>query len=80
MMTVTMDTTDINVNEAREWVDELQMVCANLEIKDVNISGNKISFEAGISGMEDTEPVDISTRINEYLTTNEAFENLQTYL
>jgi hypothetical protein len=40
----------------------------------VNVSGNKISFKAGFSGMDDTEPEDIRMKIEEYLTMNEAFE------
>jgi hypothetical protein len=45
-----------------------------MEIEDVNVSGNKISFKAGYSGMDDTEPDDIKMKIDEYLTMNEAFE------
>jgi hypothetical protein len=45
-----------------------------MEIEDVNVSGNKISFKAGSSGMDDTEPEDIKTKLQEYLTMNEAFE------
>jgi len=40
----------------------------------VNVSGNKITFKAGYSGMEDTEPDDIKMKIEEYLTMNEAFQ------
>ena len=36
--------------------------------------GNKISFKAGFSGMEDTGPDDVKMKIDEYLTMNEAFE------
>jgi hypothetical protein len=45
-----------------------------MEIEDVNVSGNKISFKAGFSGMDDTEPDDIKMKIEEYLTMNEAFQ------
>jgi hypothetical protein len=45
-----------------------------MEIEDVNISGNKISFKAGFSGMEDTEPDDIQMKIEEYISMNEAFQ------
>jgi hypothetical protein len=45
-----------------------------MEIEDVNVSGNKISFKAGFSGMDDTEPDDVKMKIEEYLTMNEAFQ------
>jgi hypothetical protein len=61
-------------NEAQEWVNELANVYADMEIEDVNVSGNKISFKAGFSGMDDTEPDDIKMKIEEYLTMNEAFQ------
>ena len=61
-------------NEAQEWVNELVNVYADMEVEDVNVSGNKISFKAGSSGMDDTEPEDIKSKLQEYLTMNEAFE------
>ena len=33
-----------NVNNAEEWVNEIANVYADMEISDVNVSGNKISF------------------------------------
>jgi hypothetical protein len=45
-----------------------------MQIEDVNVSGNKISFKAGFQGMDDTDPEDIKTKIDEYLTMNEAFQ------
>ncbi|MFL6337536.1 MAG: hypothetical protein ACJ718_00225 [Nitrososphaeraceae archaeon] len=74
MLTVNIDTSGVDSNEAQEWVNELANVYADMEIEDVNISGNKISFKAGFSGMDDTEPDDIKMKIEEYLTMNEAFE------
>ena len=61
-------------NEAQEWVNELVNVYADMEVEDVNVSGNRISFKAGSSGMDDTEPEDIKSKLQEYLTMNEAFE------
>ena len=69
-----MDTSGVDSNEAQEWVNELANVYADMEISDVNVSGNKITFKAGYSGMEDTEPDDIKMKIEEYLTMNEAFQ------
>ena len=43
-----------NVDNAEAWVNEIANVYADMEISDVNISGNKISFKAGLSGMDDT--------------------------
>ena len=74
MLTVNIETAGVDSNEAQEWVNELANVYADMEVEDVNVSGNKISFKAGYSGMDDTEPDDIRMKIEEYLTMNEAFE------
>ncbi|HET6640233.1 MAG TPA: hypothetical protein VFG77_01350 [Nitrososphaeraceae archaeon] len=74
MLTVNIETGGVNESEAKEWVNELTNVYADMEIEDVNVSGNKISFKAGFSGMDDIEPDDVKMKIDEYLTMNEAFE------
>ena len=74
MLSVNIDTSGVDSGEAQEWVNELANVYADMEIEDVNVSGNKISFKAGFSGMDDTEPDDIKMKIEEYLTMNEAFQ------
>ena len=74
MLTVNIDTSGVDSNEAQNWVNELSNVYADMEIGDVNVSGNKISFKAGFSGMDDTDPDDIKMKIEEYLTMNEAFQ------
>ena len=74
MLTVNIDTNGIDANEAKEWVNELANVYADMQISDVNVSGNKISFKAGFSGMDDTEPDDVKMKIEEYLTMNESFQ------
>jgi hypothetical protein len=74
MLNVEIETSGVDANEAREWVSELANVYADMQIEDVNVSGNKISFKAGFQGMDDTEPDDIKTKIDEYLTMNEAFQ------
>lgn len=74
MLTVNIETGGVNENEAKEWVTELTNVYADMEIEEVNVAGNKISFKAGFSGMDDTEPEDVKMKIDEYLTMNEAFE------
>jgi hypothetical protein len=74
MLTVNIDTSGVDSNEAQNWVNELSNVYADMEVGDVNVSGNKISFKAGFSGMDDTDPDDIKMKIEEYLTMNEAFQ------
>jgi hypothetical protein len=73
MLNVNIDTSGIDASEAKEWVNELANVYADMQISDVSVSGNKISFKAGFSGMDDTEPDDIKMKIEEYLTMNETF-------
>ncbi|HEY6658848.1 MAG: hypothetical protein QOK72_01180 [Nitrososphaeraceae archaeon] len=74
MLNVNIDTNGIDQQEAQDWVSELANVYADMEIEDVKVSGNNISFKAGLSGMEDTEPDDVKMKIEEYLSMNEAFE------
>jgi hypothetical protein len=74
MLNVNIDTSGIDATEAKEWVNELANVYADMQISDVNVSGNKISFKAGFSGMDDTEADDIKMKLEEYLTMNETFQ------
>lgn len=74
MLSVNIDTSGVDSSEAKEWVSELANIYADMQITDVNVSGNKISFKAGFSGMDDTEPDDVKMKIEEYLTMNEAFQ------
>jgi hypothetical protein len=73
MLNVNIDTSGVDATEAKEWVNELANVYADMQVSDVNVSGNKISFKAGFSGMDDTEPDDIKMKLEEYLTMNETF-------
>jgi hypothetical protein len=74
MLNVDIETSGVDANEGKEWVNELANVYADMQLDGVNVSGNKISFKAGFQGMDDTEPDDIKTKIEEYLTMNEAFQ------
>lgn len=74
MLAVNIDTSGVDQNEATEWVNEMANVYADMEIEDVKVSGNKISFKAGFSGMDDTDPNDVKMKVEEYLTMNEAFQ------
>ena len=61
-----------NVDNVEEWVNEIANVYADMEISDLNTSGNKISFKAGLSGMDDTTGDDIKLKIDEYATMSDA--------
>lgn len=74
MLNVTIDTNGINQEEASAWAQELANVYADMEIDNIKVSGNKISFSTGFSGMDDTPAEDIKMRLDEYLTMNEAFQ------
>ena len=74
MLTVNIDTSGVYQNEGVEWVNEMANVYADMEIEDVKVSGNKIAFKAGFSGMDDTDPDDVKMKVEEYLTMNEAFQ------
>ena len=73
MYTVNIDTDGFESNEAQEWVNEMANVYADMEVSDVNVSGKKISFKTGFSGMDTTED-DIRMKLDEYLTMNDAFK------
>ncbi len=74
MLNVNIETNGVDQQEAQDWVTELANVYADMEIEDIKVSGNNISFKAGLSGMEDTESDDVKMKIEEYLSMNEAFE------
>jgi hypothetical protein len=73
MFNVSIDTDGFDSNEAQEWVNELANVYADMEVSDVNISGNNINFKTGFSGMDDTEPDDVRMKLDEYITMHETF-------
>ena len=68
MIQVNLDTDNVDKAQAEEWVNEITNVYADMEVSDVNVSGNKISFKAGFSGMDDTTSDDIKLKIDEYAT------------
>ena len=68
MIQVNLDTDNVDKEQAQEWVNEITNVYADMEVSDVNVSGNKISFKAGLSGMDDTTSDDIKLKIDEYAT------------
>jgi hypothetical protein len=74
MCKVAIEANGLNQEEGKAWVDELANIYADMEIENVSVSGNKITFDAGFSGMDDTQPDDIKMRLDEYITMNEAFQ------
>ena len=74
MCKVSIEANGLNQEEGKAWVDELANIYADMEIENVSVSGNKITFDAGFSGMDDTPPEDIKMRLDEYITMNEAFQ------
>ncbi|MGI0086830.1 MAG: hypothetical protein ACREBI_02570 [Nitrosotalea sp.] len=74
MISVNIDTARQETSRTKEWVNEITNVYADMEVSDVNVSENKISFKAGFSGMDDIEPEDVKMKIAEYLSMNETIE------
>ena len=74
MIQVNLDTENVDKNDAQEWVHEIVNVYADMEVSNVNISGNKVSFQAGLSGMDDTTSDDIRQKIDEYIAMNEMLQ------
>ncbi|WP_148686450.1 hypothetical protein [Candidatus Nitrosocosmicus hydrocola] len=74
MFNVNIDAEGFDANEAQEWVNEMANVYADMEVSDVNVSGNKISFKAGFSGMDDTTEDDVRMKLDEYMTMHELFQ------
>ena len=80
MIQVNLDTDNVDKATAEEWVNEITNVYADMEVSDVNVSGNKISFKTVFSGMDDTTSIDIELKINEYQTMTEVFENQKHFM
>ncbi len=74
MIQVKLEAQNGDQSEQQEWVNEIANVYADMEISDVNVSGNKISFQAGLSGMDDTTSDDIQLKIEEYATMTETLQ------
>ncbi|WP_299292166.1 hypothetical protein [Nitrosopumilus sp.] len=74
MIQVNLDVQNVDQNEAQEWANEIVNVYADMEVANVNVSGNKIAFQAGFSGMDDTTSDDIQQKIEEYATMTEIFQ------
>ena len=74
MYNVNIEAEGFDTNEAQEWVNEMGNVYADMEVSDVNVSGNKINFKAGFSGMDDTTEDDIRMKLDEYMTMHELFQ------
>ena len=73
MINVTIKVDNIDPQEGEDWANEIVNVYADMEVSNIQTSKNSISFQAGLSGMNDTTPDDIKLKIDEYITMNEAF-------
>jgi len=71
MFNVDIDTNGINLEEAKEWTEDLANIYADMEVGNLSVSGDKISFDVGFSSMDDTQTDDIKVWIEEYLSMNE---------
>ena len=74
MISVNIETNGYGVSDPKDWSNEISNVYADVELANLSVSGNMISFKMGFSGMDDTSPEDVKMKIEEYLTINEAFE------
>jgi len=74
MVQVDLETQNADRDEAQEWVNEIVNVYADMEVSDVSVSGSKVSFQAGFSGMDDTTSDDIRQKIDEYATMTETLQ------
>ena len=73
MINANISVGNIDPKEGEDWANEIVNVYADMEVSNVSTTSNSISFQAGLSGMDDTTPEDIKMKIDEYLTMNEAF-------
>ena len=73
MINVNISTANIDPKAGEEWANEIVNVYADMEVSEVKATSNSISFNAGLSGMDDTTPDDIKQKIDEYLTMTETF-------
>ena len=73
MINVNISVGNIDPKEGEDWANEIVNVYADMEVSNISTTSNSISFQAGLSGMDDTTPEDIKMKIDEYLTMNEAF-------
>jgi tetratricopeptide (TPR) repeat protein len=56
-----------NQGEAIEWAHNISNYNADMIVKDIKVLGDAISFEIGFEGMDDAQPIDIKTRLDEYI-------------
>ena len=73
MINVVLQVENIDPQVGEDWANEIVNVYADMEVSGIQTTNTSISFQAGLSGMNDTTPDDIELKINEYITMNEAF-------
>lgn len=67
---VEMQVANVKKDQVHYWVNEIANQYADFVISNVNIGGDKVSFDIGSPSMEDLTAEDIKFRIDEYLTMN----------
>jgi len=67
---VELKVSNVKKDQVHYWVNEIANQYADLVLTNVNIGGDKISFDIGSPSMEDLTAGDIKFRIEEYLTMN----------
>ena len=67
---VEWEVSDVKIDEAEYYVNEITNQYADLVIRNANIGANKISFEIGSPSMDDITTEDITQRLKEFLEMN----------
>ena len=71
MINVNISVGNIDPKVGEEWANEIVNVYADMEVSNVSASSNSISFQAGLSGMDDTTAEDIKMKENNENSVNE---------
>lgn len=67
---VEMKVSDVKMDEAKYYVNEITNQYADLVITNARIGSDKISFDIGSPSMDDITAEDIEQRMKEFLTMN----------
>lgn len=67
---VEMKVSDVKMDEAKYYVNEITNQYADLVITNAHIGSDKISFDIGSPSMDDMTAEDIKQRMQEFLTMN----------
>ena len=71
MLKVEIEADGINdADAARTYIEEIANQYADLAVSNINVESNKVTFDIGSPGMEDTTADDIKFRIDEFISMN----------